>query len=176
MTPPTLQNYSKNTCHVGYSLPIAILTFLAKNLFNIFIILSTRSSLISSCFLRRSYKVFILSMFRYACPRPLNSSSILNNQVFTYRLFDISLASYNMNSYSSQISTALIGVGTSAIQNTFLLPHLVEQRFDLAGSPHRIGTCKSMDSLMSSVEGRPGTIYDYLPLMSVLILLIVLGL
>lgn len=81
-----------------------------------------------------------------------------------------------MNSYSSYISIALIGVGTSANENIFLLPDLVEYKFYLAGSPHNIGTYNNIESFISSVLGKPGTIYDYLPLIKVFILFIVLGL
>lgn len=72
---------------------------------------------------------------------------------------------------------ALIGVGTSARAKIFFAPDFVEYRDCLEGSPHKMGTCSIIDTLMSSLEGlTPGTIYDYLPLIKFLILLIVFGL
>ena len=175
MTPPILTNDFKYSSHEGKSLPIAILTRLDSHLLRILIILSTRSSFISRCLFLMSLRALIESMLRQACPLPLNSSSILNSQVLTYRLLAISLENYRMNSCSSQISTAQIGVGTSASWNTFLQPLFVLYRLALLGSPQRIGTASEIESLRSSDEGSPGTMQAYFPLIRFLILLTVLG-
>jgi hypothetical protein len=54
---------------------------------------------------------------------------------------------------------ALIGVGTSDKAKIFLAPDFVEYRDYFEGSPHRIGTCSIIDTLISSFEGlTPGTI------------------
>ena len=74
------------------------------------------------------------------------------------------------------MSIEQIGVGTSASWKIFLLPDFVEYKFYFDGSPARIGTESIIESLISSVDGMPGTIYDYLPLIRFLILFTVLGL
>lgn len=126
MTPPTLQKFYRYSCHPLYNLPIASLTFLCRCLLRMAIILSTKSSLISTCLLLISDNALMLSTYKVACPLPLNSSSILNTHVLTYRLLAISLANYSINSCSSYISIALIGVGTSASAKIFLAPDFVE--------------------------------------------------
>lgn len=75
------------------------------------------------------------------------------------------------------MSIALMGVGTSDRLKIFLAPDLVEYRAYFEGSPHIIGTCNMMETLISSLEGlTPGTIYACLPLIKLLILFMVLGL
>jgi hypothetical protein len=56
------------------------------------------------------------------------------------------------------MSIALIGVGTSANANIFLAPDLVEYSDYFDGSPHKMGTCNIIETLISSFEGlTPGT-------------------
>jgi hypothetical protein len=56
------------------------------------------------------------------------------------------------------MSIALIGVGTSANANIFLAPDLVEYSDYFDGSPHKMGTCSIIETLISSFEGlTPGT-------------------
>jgi hypothetical protein len=74
------------------------------------------------------------------------------------------------------MSIALIGVGTSASENIFLLPDLDEYKFCFEGSPAMIGIDIIIESFMSSVLEIPGTIYAYLPFIKERIRLIVFGL
>ena len=55
------------------------------------------------------------------------------------------------------MSTAQIGVGTSADAKIFLHPDLELNKLALVGSPHKIGTANEILTLRSSLEGIPGT-------------------
>ena len=69
-----------------------------------------------------------------------------------------------------------MGVGTSAREKIFFAPDLVEYKCCFYGSPEKIGIASLIESLMSSVETYPGTIYACLPLIMLLMRLINFGL
>lgn len=75
-----------------------------------------------------------------------------------------------MNSYSSYMSNALIGVGTSACWKIHLDPLFEEYKFDFYGSEQMIGTVRAIESLISSIDEGPGIMYACFPLMIDLIL------
>ena len=114
ITPPTLQKASIYSAQLWNKDFIGITTFLASIFYRMSIICSISPLPTWIGFFRRFERGRTWSMFRYAWPLPLNSSSILNSHVCTYRLFAMSLARESRNSCSSYISTELIGVGTSA--------------------------------------------------------------
>mmetsp|Transcript_28117 Transcript_28117/g.97311 ORF Transcript_28117/g.97311 Transcript_28117/m.97311 type:complete len:247 (-) Transcript_28117:476-1216(-) len=101
---------------------------------------------------------------RYACPRPPNSSSILNSQRWPPMLAAISLASAATNSSCSKMSCAPGAMFTFAIANTRLEPLLVEYSDATAGSGASSGTSRCIDSRLSSGPTVPGTMYASLPL------------
>ena len=98
MTPPTRQNCSRYSSQLWYKVFIGMTTFLDKKRVRMSIICSIRGSPTFSGFFLRFASGFTWSIFKYAWPLPLNSSSILNNQVWTYKLFAISFASEDRNS------------------------------------------------------------------------------
>lgn len=57
-----------------------------------------------------------------------------------------------INSYSSYISNALIGVGTSAYVKIHFAPLFEEYRLAFCGSPHKIGTVRAIDNFISSID------------------------
>lgn len=101
ITPPTRQNACRYSAQLWYNGRMGITAFFGKNLVNMSMIYSMSASPIWIGFLRKFASGFTWSMFRYAWPLPLNSSSILKSHVCTYKLLAINLASDIINSYSS---------------------------------------------------------------------------
>ena len=92
MMPPTLQKEAMYSAQLLKRVGIAIIAFLGSCFANMGLSASTRSISGSSCFFFRVWIALMLSTFKYACPRPLNSSSILKIQIETYRFLAISWA------------------------------------------------------------------------------------
>ena len=101
MIPPTRQKETMYSAHVLYRVGMAMMTFLGRDLGNIGLIISIRSTPGSSCFFFRFWSGLIVSTFKCAWPLPLNSSSILKIHYVTYKFLAISWANEWMNSCSS---------------------------------------------------------------------------
>lgn len=155
--PPTLQKAVKYSPHVKQRPFMAITAFFGKYLVKISITQSISDSQSVITFFLSCQSGLTWSKLRQAVPLPLNSSSILKSHVCTYKFARINFAREKWNSQASQISTELMGVGTSANQKIFFEPDFVLYRVCFCGSPERIGIMNAIESLMSSDEITPGT-------------------
>jgi len=101
MIPPTRQKDAMYSCQFRKSEGMATCAFLGRYFASIGLMCSTKSIPGSICFFFSCWRGGIWSIFKWACPLPLNSSSILKIQVETYKFLEISWASENINSDSS---------------------------------------------------------------------------